>query len=145
MGRDFLPRGTGIVTRRPLVLQLVKNNDTEEEWGEFAHMPDKRFYNFGEAEDHTQWHSAGARTCARSELHHACVPSNMSVCAEQQALGSLAVAWETAFPVCNFVRVRTCVRAPTLRMHAALLVHTAHTSCACRPCPPPLRPRKTRR
>lgn len=23
MGRDFLPRGTGIVTRRPLVLQLV--------------------------------------------------------------------------------------------------------------------------
>lgn len=22
MGRDFLPRGTGIVTRRPLVLQL---------------------------------------------------------------------------------------------------------------------------
>lgn len=23
MGRDFLPRGSGIVTRRPLVLQLV--------------------------------------------------------------------------------------------------------------------------
>ena len=23
VGRDFLPRGTGIVTRRPLVLQLV--------------------------------------------------------------------------------------------------------------------------
>lgn len=23
MGRDFLPRGTGIVTRRPLVLQLI--------------------------------------------------------------------------------------------------------------------------
>ena len=24
VGRDFLPRGTGIVTRRPLLLQLVK-------------------------------------------------------------------------------------------------------------------------
>lgn len=24
VGRDFLPRGTGIVTRRPLVLQLVR-------------------------------------------------------------------------------------------------------------------------
>lgn len=23
VGRDFLPRGTGIVTRRPLVLQLI--------------------------------------------------------------------------------------------------------------------------
>jgi hypothetical protein len=24
VGRDFLPRGTGIVTRRPLVLQLIQ-------------------------------------------------------------------------------------------------------------------------
>lgn len=24
MGRDFLPRGSGIVTRRPLVLQLIQ-------------------------------------------------------------------------------------------------------------------------
>lgn len=24
VGRDFLPRGSGIVTRRPLILQLVK-------------------------------------------------------------------------------------------------------------------------
>jgi dynamin 1-like protein len=23
VGRDFLPRGTGIVTRRPLILQLI--------------------------------------------------------------------------------------------------------------------------
>jgi len=31
VGRDFLPRGTGIVTRRPLVLQLVQvtSDDTE--------------------------------------------------------------------------------------------------------------------
>ena len=26
MGRDFLPRGTGIVTRRPLLLQLINRS-----------------------------------------------------------------------------------------------------------------------
>lgn len=82
VGRDFLPRGTGIVTRRPLVLQLInrrKKNDTNnvsgaaadlqslaldnetkkpnytgqsednsEEWGEFLHLPNKKFFNFEE-------------------------------------------------------------------------------------------------
>ena len=28
VGRDFLPRGTGIVTRRPLVLQLINRRAT---------------------------------------------------------------------------------------------------------------------
>ncbi|KAM9909336.1 hypothetical protein OXX69_005519 [Metschnikowia pulcherrima] len=90
VGKDFLPRGTGIVTRRPLVLQLinikkddplVKNynpadlhaaegyssssdeinleehlrkqangnseqNSEPSEWGEFLHIPNKRFYDF---------------------------------------------------------------------------------------------------
>lgn len=84
VGKDFLPRGTGIVTRRPLVLQLINikpedsqilgysttsseessdehsinledhlrklstNNETPEdiEYGEFLHIPNKRFYNF---------------------------------------------------------------------------------------------------
>uniref|UniRef100_A0A3P9C1J0 dynamin GTPase n=1 Tax=Maylandia zebra TaxID=106582 RepID=A0A3P9C1J0_9CICH len=57
VGRDLLPRGTGIVTRRPLILQLVHvvctmncNNpfcffnsqhlDTEE-WGKFLHTKNK--------------------------------------------------------------------------------------------------------
>lgn len=96
VGKDFLPRGTGIVTRRPLVLQLnnisadsllIKNktsSDTldlksetkdsrekvekeeitleehlrkgnpayqqpnSEEWGEFLHLPGRRFYDFNE-------------------------------------------------------------------------------------------------
>lgn len=98
VGRDFLPRGTGIVTRRPLVLQLNniapdsplikedpslkskvngttnegegqqnskedheltledhlrKNTNTyqpptAEEWGEFLHIPGRRFYDFRE-------------------------------------------------------------------------------------------------
>lgn len=84
VGRSFLPRGHGIVTRRPLVLQLFNTKhpildpledfrdslspedillqndprynkqqqevDEEEEdtveWGEFLHLPGKRFFDF---------------------------------------------------------------------------------------------------
>lgn len=72
VGREFLPRGTGIVTRRPLILQLInrrpksnknaadllnlqthddkgeKTENNADEWGEFLHVPDKKFYNFDE-------------------------------------------------------------------------------------------------
>ena len=40
VGRDFLPRGSGIVTRRPLVLQLVNNPGEATENGVFLHKPD---------------------------------------------------------------------------------------------------------
>jgi len=43
VGRDFLPRGSGIVTRRPLILQLV-NGPTE--YGEFLHAKGKKFMDF---------------------------------------------------------------------------------------------------
>ncbi|MCJ1460086.1 vacuolar protein sorting-associated protein 1 [Mycoblastus sanguinarius] len=66
VGRDFLPRGTGIVTRRPLILQLInrsphpqaqtngvngdmKTSDSEanaDEWGEFLHIPGQKFFDF---------------------------------------------------------------------------------------------------
>ncbi|KAG8217241.1 Dynamin central region-domain-containing protein [Butyriboletus roseoflavus] len=65
VGRDFLPRGTGIVTRRPLVLQLIHRpaippqanglssqlsgsdqQANEAEWGEFLHLPGEKFYDF---------------------------------------------------------------------------------------------------
>ncbi|KAH0615586.1 hypothetical protein JD844_005032 [Phrynosoma platyrhinos] len=45
VGRDFLPRGSGIVTRRPLVLQLVNSNT---EYGEFLHCKGKKFTDFDE-------------------------------------------------------------------------------------------------
>lgn len=58
VGRDFLPRGSGIVTRRPLVLQLInvpkrpedgkKDSKQPEEWGEFLHLPGKIFSDFGQ-------------------------------------------------------------------------------------------------
>ncbi|XP_062205101.1 phragmoplastin DRP1E-like [Phragmites australis] len=46
VGRDFLPRGSGIVTRRPLVLQLHKTDDGVQEYAEFLHMPKRRFTDF---------------------------------------------------------------------------------------------------
>ena len=51
VGRDFLPRGTGIVTRRPLILQLrnvpaTENGIKVKEWGEFQHLPGKKFEDF---------------------------------------------------------------------------------------------------
>jgi hypothetical protein len=49
VGRDFLPRGTGIVTRRPLELQLETASDPNaKEYGEFGHLPGKKFYDFEE-------------------------------------------------------------------------------------------------
>ena len=67
VGRDFLPRGTGIVTRRPLVLQLIhrpaggnqangvdKSKDkaaNPDEWGEFLHLPNQKIYDFHQIRD----------------------------------------------------------------------------------------------
>ncbi|XP_058639943.1 dynamin-1-like protein isoform X2 [Onychostoma macrolepis] len=59
VGRDFLPRGSGIVTRRPLVLQLVNvppleerrkqdNGIKAEEWGTFLHCKNQIFTDFSE-------------------------------------------------------------------------------------------------
>uniref|UniRef100_A0A672PJZ8 Dynamin-1-like protein n=1 Tax=Sinocyclocheilus grahami TaxID=75366 RepID=A0A672PJZ8_SINGR len=64
VGRDFLPRGSGIVTRRPLVLQLVNVPPLEErrkqdngnkclsfkaeEWGTFLHCKNQIFTDFSE-------------------------------------------------------------------------------------------------
>ncbi|TGJ82704.1 hypothetical protein E0Z10_g6054 [Xylaria hypoxylon] len=65
VGRDFLPRGSGIVTRRPLILQLINVDDDESEpdahaayrnptqarrseWAEFHHIPSRRFVDFAD-------------------------------------------------------------------------------------------------
>ncbi|KAM7189629.1 vacuolar protein sorting-associated protein 1 [Naviculisporaceae sp. PSN 640] len=68
VGRDFLPRGSGIVTRRPLVLQLINRPSTQtngtteitnttdkaantDEWGEFLHIPGQKFFDFNKIRD----------------------------------------------------------------------------------------------
>ncbi|GAA6006346.1 dynamin-like GTPase VPS1 [Rhodotorula paludigena] len=74
VGRDFLPRGTGIVTRRPLVLQLINRPagpkpseddaakqegsqptsdkaSNPDEWAEFLHRPGEKFYDFNKVRE----------------------------------------------------------------------------------------------
>lgn len=66
VGRDFLPRGSGIVTRRPLILQLINVPEDESapepahdpyrspnaarrsEWAEFHHISNRRFTDFAD-------------------------------------------------------------------------------------------------
>ncbi|XP_058882800.1 dynamin-1-like protein isoform X2 [Acipenser ruthenus] len=61
VGKDMLPRGTGVVTRRPLILQLVnlspedrrkaageENGVETEEWGKFLHTKNKIYTDFDE-------------------------------------------------------------------------------------------------
>lgn len=51
VGRDFLPRGSGICTRRPLLLNL-RRTETDEEYAEFpTHLPDKKFTDFQAVRD----------------------------------------------------------------------------------------------
>uniref|UniRef100_A0A7S0XCP8 Dynamin GTPase n=1 Tax=Chromulina nebulosa TaxID=96789 RepID=A0A7S0XCP8_9STRA len=59
VGQDFLPRGAGICTRRPLVLQLYtthRGNESNDksEWGEFFHLPGQKFYDFNEIRNEIQ-------------------------------------------------------------------------------------------
>jgi dynamin 1-like protein len=72
--RDFLPRGSGIVTRRPLILQLVTlSNAGAEEYGEFLHIKDKKFYDFGEIrqeiERETSRLAGGNKGISRMPIH----------------------------------------------------------------------------
>ena len=50
VGRDFLPRGSGIATRAPLILQLQQGPASAKgecrEYGEFLHCPQKKFEDF---------------------------------------------------------------------------------------------------
>mmetsp|Transcript_4220 Transcript_4220/g.9141 ORF Transcript_4220/g.9141 Transcript_4220/m.9141 type:complete len:743 (-) Transcript_4220:98-2326(-) len=45
VGRGFLPRGSGICTRRPLVLQLY-HTEQKEEYAEFLHVPNRKYTDF---------------------------------------------------------------------------------------------------
>lgn len=66
VGTDFLPRGTGIVTKRPLVLQLVHVEDPQAQpYGEFLHTGPKKFVGFEdirrEIEEETARHLSKVR------------------------------------------------------------------------------------
>ncbi|KAJ0094925.1 hypothetical protein Patl1_16155 [Pistacia atlantica] len=46
VGKDFLPCGSGIIKRRPLILQLQKSDKGSREYAKFLHLPRKRFTDF---------------------------------------------------------------------------------------------------
>ncbi|KAJ5369419.1 Dynamin-related protein dnm1 [Penicillium cosmopolitanum] len=79
VGRDFLPRGSGIVTRRPLILQLINipsDRDSQQdhdeinvphtaasvaghsEWAEFHHQPGRKFDDFGQVKQEIEAETA---------------------------------------------------------------------------------------
>ncbi|PKY00194.1 hypothetical protein P168DRAFT_330706 [Aspergillus campestris IBT 28561] len=79
VGRDFLPRGSGIVTRRPLILQLInvpsEREDKPEghdihiphtaasvagqhEWAEFHHLPGRKFEDFAQVKQEIEAETA---------------------------------------------------------------------------------------
>ncbi|KAI9267439.1 Dynamin central region-domain-containing protein [Sporodiniella umbellata] len=69
--RDFLPRGSGIVTRRPLILQLCKT--TNMEYAEFLHLPKQKFYDFEQvrleiAKD-TERLAGGSKSISKTPIH----------------------------------------------------------------------------
>jgi dynamin 1-like protein len=48
VGIDFLPRGDGVVTRRPLELRLNHVPDQTVQWAKFDEVPGKKFTDFAE-------------------------------------------------------------------------------------------------
>nr|CAD1823311.1 unnamed protein product [Ananas comosus var. bracteatus] len=72
VGKDFLPRGSGIVTRRPLVLQLHKI-DEGREYAEFMHLPRKRFTDFAlvrkEIQDETDRETGRSKAISPVPIH----------------------------------------------------------------------------
>jgi hypothetical protein len=47
VGIDFLPRGSGVCTRRPLELRLVHESEpTTTPWATFGEVPGKKFTDF---------------------------------------------------------------------------------------------------
>ncbi|KAF4353217.1 hypothetical protein F8388_014685 [Cannabis sativa] len=73
VGKDFLPRGSGIVTRRPLVLQLHKIAEGSREYAEFLHLPRKRFTDFAavrkEISDETDRETGRSKQISSVPIH----------------------------------------------------------------------------
>ncbi|KAK8963334.1 hypothetical protein KSP40_PGU007323 [Platanthera guangdongensis] len=72
VGKDFLPRGSGIVTRRPLVLQLHRIEEGRE-YAEFLHLPRKKFTDFAlvrkEIQDETDRETGRSKQISSVPIH----------------------------------------------------------------------------
>ncbi|CAF3834132.1 unnamed protein product [Rotaria magnacalcarata] len=74
VGRDFLPRGGNMVTKRPLVLQLI--NLQGQEYAVFGHKPQQRFVNYvdvrAEIENDT-------KSVVRDDMGVSNIPINLTI------------------------------------------------------------------
>ena len=70
-GFDFLPRGTGLVTRCPLIMQCIKTN-TSKPYLIFSHKPDEKFSDFNRArqeiEDQTKVLAGSGKGIVKNEI-----------------------------------------------------------------------------
>jgi len=58
VGLDFLPRGSGVVTRRPLEMRLVHVSPSQglvKPWAVFDAFKDKKFTDFDEVRTKIEW------------------------------------------------------------------------------------------
>lgn len=65
VGRDFLPRGTNIVTRRPIHIQLINTPHAHKEWAEFVHKPGDKYYDFSKVREEIELDTD--RVCGRNK------------------------------------------------------------------------------
>jgi len=65
VGRDFLPRGTNIVTRRPIQIQLINTPQAQREWAEFVHKPGDKYYDFTKVREEIELDTD--RICGRNK------------------------------------------------------------------------------
>eukprot|EP01022_Parablepharisma_sp_SALTPOND_P008066 TRINITY_DN135141_c0_g1_i1.p1 TRINITY_DN135141_c0_g1~~TRINITY_DN135141_c0_g1_i1.p1 ORF type:complete len:710 (-),score=98.05 TRINITY_DN135141_c0_g1_i1:1479-3608(-) len=65
VGRDFLPRGTGMVTRCPIILQLQRIKE-EEDYVVFTHKEDQKFSNFEKVREEIIAETNKATECSKA-------------------------------------------------------------------------------
>ena len=77
VGKDFLPRGSGIVTRRPLVLKLITETRLEVEYAEFLHLPGQKFMDWSKVREAIESATEKDPKCANKGISK--VPINLTI------------------------------------------------------------------
>jgi dynamin 1-like protein len=54
IGKEFLPRGKGVVTRRPLQIELKCTPGANSDYAEFMHRPNERYHDFDKVRNEIQ-------------------------------------------------------------------------------------------
>jgi dynamin GTPase len=74
VGRDFLPRGGSMVTKRPLVLQLITSQG--QEYGVFGHKPQHRFTNYADIRNEIE---NDTKAVVRDDMGVSNIPINLTI------------------------------------------------------------------